>query len=127
MAPVRGPAVAGAGQHAAPWRGRVAGRAAGRVQAADPGGLDRPGVPAGRGQRGRATDAGAGGGPAGSVCAGFGPFRPQRAAGCTEVTVQGRTTVQPVQLSLLPDQVPAPPLALIGGLPAAQVEAALVL
>ena len=35
--------------------------------------------------------------------------------------------MQPVQLSLLPDQVPAPPLALIGGLPAAQVEAALVL
>jgi len=33
--------------------------------------------------------------------------------------------VQPVQLSLLPDQVPAPPLALIGHLPAVQVEAAL--
>ena len=38
-----------------------------------------------------------------------------------------RTTVQPVQLSLLPDQVPAPPPALTGHLPAAQVEAALML
>src|ERR1700745_3324076 len=38
-----------------------------------------------------------------------------------------RTTVQPVQLSLLPDQVPAPPPALTGHLPAVQVEAALVL
>jgi len=35
--------------------------------------------------------------------------------------------VQPVQLSLLPDQVPAPPPALIGHLPAVQVEAALAL
>lgn len=35
--------------------------------------------------------------------------------------------MQPVQLSLLPDQVPAPPHALTGHLPAAQVEAALVL
>ena len=35
--------------------------------------------------------------------------------------------MQPVQLSLLPDQVPAPPPALIGHLPAVQVEAALVL
>jgi len=35
--------------------------------------------------------------------------------------------VQPVQLSLLPDQVPAPPPALIGHLPAAQVKAALAL
>ena len=35
--------------------------------------------------------------------------------------------MQPVQLSLLPDQVPAPPPALIGHLPAAQLEAALVL
>ncbi len=35
--------------------------------------------------------------------------------------------MQPVQLSLLPDQVPAPPAALTGHLPAAQVEAALVL
>ena len=35
--------------------------------------------------------------------------------------------MQPVQLSLLPDQVPAPPPALTGHLPAAQVEAALVL
>jgi hypothetical protein len=35
--------------------------------------------------------------------------------------------VQPVQLSLLPDQVPAPPPALAGHLPAVQVEAALML
>ncbi len=35
--------------------------------------------------------------------------------------------MQPVQLSLLPDQVPAPPPALIGHFPAVQVEAALVL
>jgi len=35
--------------------------------------------------------------------------------------------VQPVQLSLLPDQVPAPPPALTGHLPAVQVEAALML
>ena len=35
--------------------------------------------------------------------------------------------MQPVQLSLLPDQVPAPPPALTGHLPAAQVEAALAL
>lgn len=35
--------------------------------------------------------------------------------------------MQPVQLSLLPDQVPAPPPALTGRLPAVQVEAALVL
>ena len=35
--------------------------------------------------------------------------------------------MQPVQLSLLPDQVPAPPPALTGHLPVVQVEAALVL
>jgi len=35
--------------------------------------------------------------------------------------------VQPVQLSLLPDQVPAPPPALIGQLPVPQVEAAVML
>ena len=35
--------------------------------------------------------------------------------------------MQPVQLSLLRDQVPAPPPALIGHLPAVQVAAALVL
>ena len=35
--------------------------------------------------------------------------------------------MQPVQLSLLPDQVPAPPPALIGHFPAVQVEAALAL
>jgi len=35
--------------------------------------------------------------------------------------------VQPVQLSLLPGQVPAPHPALTGHLPAVQVEAALVL
>jgi hypothetical protein len=35
--------------------------------------------------------------------------------------------VQPVQLSLLPDQVPAPPPALIEHLPAPQVDAAVTL
>jgi len=35
--------------------------------------------------------------------------------------------VQPVQLSLLPDQVPAPPPAIIGQLPARQVDAAVAL
>ena len=35
--------------------------------------------------------------------------------------------MQPVQLSLLPDQVPAPPPAVTGHLPAAQVKAALAL
>jgi hypothetical protein len=35
--------------------------------------------------------------------------------------------VQPVQLSLLPDQVPAPPPAIIGQLPARQVDAAVTL
>ena len=35
--------------------------------------------------------------------------------------------MQPVQLSLMPDQVPAPPPALAGHLPAVQMEAALVL
>ncbi len=35
--------------------------------------------------------------------------------------------MQPVQLSLLPDQVPAPPPVLTGHLPAVQVEAASVL
>ena len=35
--------------------------------------------------------------------------------------------MQPVQLSLLPDQVPAPPPALTGHLPAAQVDAAITL
>jgi hypothetical protein len=35
--------------------------------------------------------------------------------------------VQPVQLSLLPDQVPAPPPAIIGQLPAPQVDAAVTL
>ena len=48
-ASLRGPAAAGAGQHAPARRDGAAGGAAGRVQAADPGGLDRPGVPAGRG------------------------------------------------------------------------------
>src|ERR1700680_901087 len=38
-----------------------------------------------------------------------------------------RTTVQPVQLSLMPDQVPAPPPDLIGQLPAPQVDAAMAL
>jgi hypothetical protein len=35
--------------------------------------------------------------------------------------------VQPAQLSLMPDQVPAPPPAIIGQLPAPQVDAAVVL
>ena len=35
--------------------------------------------------------------------------------------------MQPVQLSLMPDQLPAPPPALIGQLPAPQVEAAMSL
>jgi hypothetical protein len=35
--------------------------------------------------------------------------------------------VQPVQLSLLPDQVPAPPPDLIGQLPRPQVDAAITL
>lgn len=35
--------------------------------------------------------------------------------------------MQPVQLSLLPDQVPAPPPAIIGHLPAPQVDTAVAL
>jgi len=35
--------------------------------------------------------------------------------------------VQPTQLSLMPEQIPAPPPDLIGGFPASQVEAAMVL
>jgi hypothetical protein len=35
--------------------------------------------------------------------------------------------VQPVQLSLMPDQIPAPPPDLIGQLPVPQVDAALTL
>jgi hypothetical protein len=35
--------------------------------------------------------------------------------------------VQPVQLSLMPDQVPAPPPAIIGQLPGPQVETAVAL
>ena len=35
--------------------------------------------------------------------------------------------MQPVQLSLLPDQVPAPPPELIGQLPGPQVDAAITL
>jgi hypothetical protein len=35
--------------------------------------------------------------------------------------------MQPAQLSLLPDQVPSPPPALIGRLPAPQVDAAVAL
>jgi hypothetical protein len=38
-----------------------------------------------------------------------------------------RMIVQPVQLSLMPDQVPAPPPDLIGQLPAPQVQAAMTL
>ena len=35
--------------------------------------------------------------------------------------------MQPAQLSLLPDQVPAPPSVIIGHLPAPQVDAAVTL
>lgn len=35
--------------------------------------------------------------------------------------------MQPVQLSLMPDQLPAPPLALMGQLPVPQQEAAMLL
>ncbi len=35
--------------------------------------------------------------------------------------------MQPAQLSLMPDQVPAPPPAVIGQLPAPQAEAAITL
>lgn len=35
--------------------------------------------------------------------------------------------MQPAQLSLLPDQVPAPPSVIIGNLPAPQVDAAVTL
>src|SRR6266571_6698707 len=38
-----------------------------------------------------------------------------------------RTTVQPTQLSLLPDQVPAPPPQLLAQLPAPQVAAAVAM
>ena len=39
-----------------------------------------------------------------------------------ETHLPRRTIVQPVQLSLLPDQVPAPPPELIGQLPGSQVD-----
>ena len=44
-----------------------------------------------------------------------------------ETHLPRRTIVQPVQLSLLPDQVPAPPPELIGQLPGSQVETAITL
>ena len=44
-----------------------------------------------------------------------------------ETHLPGRMIVQPVQLSLLPDQVPAPPPDLIGQFPGPQVEAAITL
>jgi hypothetical protein len=44
-----------------------------------------------------------------------------------ETHLPRRTIVQPVQLSLLPDQVPAPPPELIGQLPGSQVETATAL
>ena len=88
---------------------RADARTARRQQAADPGGADqlarRPGPGSLHG------DAGQDSGPAGPVRAGFGAFRPQRqAAGSRlhETRLPGRIIVQPVQLSLLPDQVPAP-------------------
>ena len=44
-----------------------------------------------------------------------------------ETHLPRRTIVQPVQLSLLPDQVPAPPPELIGQFPGSQVETAITL
>ena len=44
-----------------------------------------------------------------------------------ETHLPRRTIVQPVQLSLLPDQVPAPLPELIGQLPGSQVETAITL
>ncbi len=44
-----------------------------------------------------------------------------------ETHLPGRIIVQPVQLSLLPDQVPAPLPELIGQLPGPQVAAAVAL
>jgi hypothetical protein len=44
-----------------------------------------------------------------------------------ETRLPGRMIVQPVQLSLLPEQVPAPLPDLIGQLPGPQVEAAITL
>ena len=44
-----------------------------------------------------------------------------------ETHLPRRTIVQPVQLSLLPDQVPAPPPELIGQLSGSQVETAITL
>jgi len=44
-----------------------------------------------------------------------------------ETHLPRRTIVQPVQLSLLPDQVPAPPPDLLAQLPGPQVTAAIML
>ena len=44
-----------------------------------------------------------------------------------ETHLARRMIVQPVQLSLLPDQVPAPPPELIGQLPGSRVETATTL
>jgi hypothetical protein len=44
-----------------------------------------------------------------------------------ETRLPGRIIVQPVQLSLLPEQVPAPPAVLIAQLPETHVAAALAL
>ena len=44
-----------------------------------------------------------------------------------ETHLPRRMIVQPVQLSLLPDQIPAPPPDLIGQLPGPQVDAAVTL
>jgi hypothetical protein len=44
-----------------------------------------------------------------------------------ETHLPRRTIVQPFQLSLLPDQVPAPPPELIGQLPGSPVETAITL
>ena len=44
-----------------------------------------------------------------------------------ETHLPRRTIVQPAQLSLLPDQVPAPPPDLLAQLPGSQVTAAIML
>ena len=57
-------------------------------------------------------------------------FAPAAAAAWSrlhETHLPRRMIVQPVQLSLLPDQVPAPPPAVTGQLPGPQVDAAVTL
>ena len=57
----------------------------------------------------------------------FPPVTPAAGSRLHESHLPGRTIVQPVQLSLLPDQVPAPLPALIGQLPEDDVAAAVTL